>query len=165
MNQIIQVSLDDLGRIFIPAAIRTRLGLKPGIDCLQGLVAYVGRRERGHAAPTLAHNGLEGGEGPRGAGQARTTPAKGAGSVAAGAGRLGPRVLPRLARRDRHRILEPGMHVPEVLVACLACRVFGHARPTPADDVGDVTDGQRRVGEGRAAGAALGIDPMAAHAG
>lgn len=31
MNQIIQISLDDLGRVLIPAALRSRLGLKPGM--------------------------------------------------------------------------------------------------------------------------------------
>ncbi len=31
MNHPIQISLDDLGRIFIPASLRSRLGLKPGM--------------------------------------------------------------------------------------------------------------------------------------
>jgi len=31
MNQVIEVSLDDLGRILIPAALRSRLGLSPGM--------------------------------------------------------------------------------------------------------------------------------------
>ena len=31
MNQTIQISLDDLGRILIPAALRRRMGLKPGM--------------------------------------------------------------------------------------------------------------------------------------
>jgi AbrB family looped-hinge helix DNA binding protein len=31
MNQVIQISLDDLGRILIPAPLRSRLGLKPGM--------------------------------------------------------------------------------------------------------------------------------------
>jgi AbrB family looped-hinge helix DNA binding protein len=31
MNQIIQVSLDELGRIFIPAPLRERLHLSPGM--------------------------------------------------------------------------------------------------------------------------------------
>lgn len=31
VNQIIQVSLDDLGRIWIPETIRSRLGLVPGM--------------------------------------------------------------------------------------------------------------------------------------
>jgi AbrB family looped-hinge helix DNA binding protein len=31
MNQVIEVSLDELGHILIPAAIRDRLGLSPGM--------------------------------------------------------------------------------------------------------------------------------------
>ena len=31
MNQVIEVSLDDLGRILIPATLRSRLGLSPGM--------------------------------------------------------------------------------------------------------------------------------------
>lgn len=31
MNQTIQISLDDLGHILIPAALRRRMGLKPGM--------------------------------------------------------------------------------------------------------------------------------------
>jgi AbrB family looped-hinge helix DNA binding protein len=31
MNQVVQVSLDNLGRILIPAALRSRLGLSPGM--------------------------------------------------------------------------------------------------------------------------------------
>jgi len=31
MNHPIQITLDDLGRIFIPASLRKRLGLKPGM--------------------------------------------------------------------------------------------------------------------------------------
>ncbi len=31
MSQVIQLSLDDLGRIWIPDALRSRLGLKPGM--------------------------------------------------------------------------------------------------------------------------------------
>ena len=31
MNQVIEVSLDELGHILIPAAIRNRLGLSPGM--------------------------------------------------------------------------------------------------------------------------------------
>jgi AbrB family looped-hinge helix DNA binding protein len=31
MNQVIQVSLDELGRIFIPAPLRKRLHLSPGM--------------------------------------------------------------------------------------------------------------------------------------
>ncbi|MFB0535898.1 MAG: AbrB/MazE/SpoVT family DNA-binding domain-containing protein [Anaerolineae bacterium] len=32
IDQVIEVSLDDLGRILIPAALRRRLGLSPGDD-------------------------------------------------------------------------------------------------------------------------------------
>ena len=31
MSQTVQISLDDLGHILIPAALRKRLGLKPGM--------------------------------------------------------------------------------------------------------------------------------------
>lgn len=31
MSQVIEVSLDDLGRILIPAALRSHLGLSPGM--------------------------------------------------------------------------------------------------------------------------------------
>ncbi|TEU10815.1 MAG: AbrB/MazE/SpoVT family DNA-binding domain-containing protein [Anaerolineales bacterium] len=31
MNQVIEVSLDDLGRILIPAALQSHLGLSPGM--------------------------------------------------------------------------------------------------------------------------------------
>jgi len=31
MNQVVQVSLDELGRIFIPASLRERLHLSPGM--------------------------------------------------------------------------------------------------------------------------------------
>jgi AbrB family looped-hinge helix DNA binding protein len=31
MNQIVEISLDNLGHILIPAAIRSRLGLSPGL--------------------------------------------------------------------------------------------------------------------------------------
>ena len=31
MNQVIEVSLDDLGRILIPGTLRSRLGLSPGM--------------------------------------------------------------------------------------------------------------------------------------
>jgi len=32
MSQVIKVSLDDLGRISIPAAVKRRLGLSPGMN-------------------------------------------------------------------------------------------------------------------------------------
>jgi len=41
MNQVIQVSLDELGRIFIPASLRERLHLSPGMV----LVVEVGEQD------------------------------------------------------------------------------------------------------------------------
>jgi len=41
MNQVIQVSLDELGRIFIPALIRERLHLSPGMI----LVVEIGEQD------------------------------------------------------------------------------------------------------------------------
>ncbi len=41
MNQVIQVSLDELGRIFIPASLRERLHLSPGMT----LVVEVGEQD------------------------------------------------------------------------------------------------------------------------
>ena len=32
MDQVIKVSLDDMGRILIPAAVQSRLGLSPGMS-------------------------------------------------------------------------------------------------------------------------------------
>ncbi|MBI3912578.1 MAG: AbrB/MazE/SpoVT family DNA-binding domain-containing protein [Chloroflexi bacterium] len=34
MRQVIELSLDDLGRILIPAPLRQRLGLKPGMTLM-----------------------------------------------------------------------------------------------------------------------------------
>jgi len=34
MNRVIKVSLDDLGRILIPAELRSRLGLAPGMTLI-----------------------------------------------------------------------------------------------------------------------------------
>jgi bifunctional DNA-binding transcriptional regulator/antitoxin component of YhaV-PrlF toxin-antitoxin module len=32
MNQVVKISLDDMGRILIPAAVQSRLGLSPGLS-------------------------------------------------------------------------------------------------------------------------------------
>jgi len=32
MSQVIKISLDDMGRILIPAAVQSRLGLSPGMN-------------------------------------------------------------------------------------------------------------------------------------
>jgi bifunctional DNA-binding transcriptional regulator/antitoxin component of YhaV-PrlF toxin-antitoxin module len=32
MNQVVKISLDDMGRILIPAAVQSRLGLSPGMS-------------------------------------------------------------------------------------------------------------------------------------
>ncbi len=60
MSQAIQLSLDDLGRILIPDALRSRLGLKPGMtlvveDAEQGGVQL---RVESEASALVEKNGL-----------------------------------------------------------------------------------------------------------
>jgi len=53
MNQVIKVSLDDLGHILIPAAIRSRLGLSPGMTLVVEKGAKGGVRLRLQPEPPM----------------------------------------------------------------------------------------------------------------
>lgn len=58
MNQVIEVSLDDLGRILIPSEIRSRIGLSPGMTLIVEKGDQGGVRLRIHSElPTLVDKG------------------------------------------------------------------------------------------------------------
>lgn len=52
MNQVIQVSLDELGRILIPAPLRERLHLSPGMTLIVEAGEQGGMRLRIQSEPT-----------------------------------------------------------------------------------------------------------------
>jgi len=58
MNQVIEVSLDEVGHILIPAAIRNRLGLSPGMTLVveKGTEGAVRLRIQSEL-PTLTNKG------------------------------------------------------------------------------------------------------------
>lgn len=58
MSQVIEVSLDDLGRILIPAPLRRRLGLSPGMTLVVETEEKGGVRLRLESTPpTLVNKG------------------------------------------------------------------------------------------------------------